>query len=378
MKKVKSAFYLRIVSMLTIFFYSIQFCTAQDAEAVMKKYQEAISNIQLLSYEINRIDTFASGGVWNNNGYCHLRREPGDKMFGFSFVGKRKDIPDQAWYDGQYFFSINHEKKSYGINRTPSPGVLGSPGGQMVSPEFIRADTGYTALSVSGTADQYILRLQFPDIREHDISNHNKFLYLDKKTYLPQKIISYNDALDKKNVQVRTFSKILVNDRSSEQQLANKELLTSYTQLVRSTKNELEVLIGKEAPAFALQSFAGQPVNLQDLRGKMVLLDFWEVWCGPCIQSMPKVQAMHEKYGEKGLVVLGVTLDKNNLSSNKLFAEKKKFTFTNTLGNEQTEKSYKVNAIPEYILIDKTGKIILAQAGFSEEIEKMIKEKLGG
>lgn len=81
-------------------------------------------------------------------------------------------------------------------------------------------------------------------------------------------------------------------------------------------------------------------MSLQNMRGKLVLLDFWEIWCGPCVQSMPKIQA-------------------------------------NLLGNEHTKSGYKVNAIPEYILIDKEGKVILAQAGFTDDIEKIIKEKLG-
>ena len=159
--------------------------------------------------------------------------------------------------------------------------------------------------------------------------------------------------------------------------MRDKESLASYELKVPQDKNELEVLIGKPAPDFALESFTGQKVNLQNMRGKLVLLDFWEVWCGPCVQSMPKIQAMHEKYAGKGLVILGVTIDRENYSSNKLFVQKKQFTFPNLLGNEQTRSGYKVNAIPEYILIDKEGKVILAQAGFTDDIEKIIKEKLG-
>lgn len=361
-----------------VFFYILQSSLAQDGEAVMQQYKASIAKIKSLSYEVNRVDTFTSGDVWNNSGYCHFRREPNNKLFGVSFLAKRNDLPEQAWYDGRYFFSVNHEKKNYGVDYTPSRGVLGSPGGQMVSTEFIEVDTGYTAISVTETQDQYILQLKFPDLPEYDVRNRNKLLYLDKQSYLPQKIVACQDALDKKQVTVRSFSNILVNDPKSEKQLPNKEFLASYELLVRSTKDELAELVGKPAPEFALQTFTGQTVDIQQLRGKLVLLDFWEVWCGPCTKSLPKVQAMHEKYGAKGLMVLGVTLDKNNLSGNKLFAEKKKITFANLTGNEEMQKNYKVNAIPEYILIDQSGKIILAKAGFSDEIEKMIKEKLGG
>lgn len=378
MKKISNAGYRPALSILTVLFCSIQWCSAQDGNLVMQRYQEAISKVQSLSYEVNRIDTFVSGSVWNNTGYCHLRREPRNKLFGFSFLAKRNDIPEQAWYDGQYYFSVNHESKKYGVNRDPSPGVLGSPGGQMVSAELLNADTGYKTISATETADHYILRLQFPDDTAYNVSNRNKLLYLDKKTYLPQRIASYHDQLDKKNVTIHSFTKLVVNDAKSVEQLSDKEFLASYELLVRKTKNELEELLDKQAPEFTAQTFSGQSLSLQQLRGKLVLLDFWEVWCGPCVQSMPKVQALHEKYGNKGLIVLGVTLGKDNLSSSKILAEKKKLTFTNVLGDEGMTKNYKAYEIPEYILIDKSGKIIFAKAGFTDEIEKIIKEKLDG
>lgn len=359
------------------FFFIFQWCFGQDAESVMTKYKASIAKIQTLSYEINRVDTFVSGNAWNISGYCHFRREPDNKLFGFNFLAKRKDVPQQAWYDGQYFFSINHELKNFNVDHNPGRYVLGHPGGQMVSPDFFVADTGYTTMSVTDTQEQYILRLQFPDIPEHGITNKYKLLYLDKKSYFPQKIFAHHEAgNDAKQVTVLTFSNLLINDPKSEEQFTNKEFLASYELMERAGKNELETLVGKDAPGFTLQTFSGQSVNLQKLKGKLVLLDFWEVWCTPCVQSMPKVQAMHEKYGGKGLVVLGVSLDKN-IASSKSLAERKKLTFANLLGNEETKKGYKVVAVPEYILIDKTGKIILAQAGFSEDIEKIIIEKLG-
>ena len=360
-----------------IFTFCILPAYAQDASAIMKRYSEAIAKIELLSYNVNRVDTFTNGSVWNNKGFCHFRRLPQNKLLGFAFSGKRSDLPSQSWYDGQYYFNIDHDKKSYGVTYNPSRGILGHPGGQMVAQEFLIADTGITSMSVVETPDHYILRLNFPDNKEHDITNNYKLLHLDKKTYLPQSIIACLNALDKKQVCTKYFSDVVINSPATMENMRDKESLASYELKVPQDKNELEVLIGKPAPDFALESFTGQKVNLQNMRGKLVLLDFWEVWCGPCVQSMPKIQAMHEKYAGKGLVILGVTIDRENYSSNKLFVQKKQFTFPNLLGNEQTRSGYKVNAIPEYILIDKEGKVILAQAGFTDDIEKIIKEKLG-
>lgn len=362
---------------IMIFTFCVLPAYAQDASAIMKRYSEAIAKIELLSYKINRVDTFVNGTVWNKTGDCHFRRLPQNKLLGFAFSGKRSDVPSQAWYDGQYFFNIDHDKKSYRVDYSPSGGILGHPGGQMVAQELLKADTGITSMSVVETPDHYILRLNFPDVKEYDITNKYKLLHLDKRTYLPQSIIASLHSLDKKQVSVKYFSDVVINDPATMEKMRDKELLASYELKVSQDKNELAELIGKPAPDFGLESFTGQKVNLQNMRGKLVLLDFWEVWCGPCVQSMPKIQAMHEKYAGKGLVVLGVTLDKDNYASNKLFVQKKQLTFPHLLGDEQTISGYKVNAIPEYILIDEAGKVILAQAGFTDDIEKIIKEKLG-
>jgi thiol-disulfide isomerase/thioredoxin len=69
-----------------------------------------------------------------------------------------------------------------------------------------------------------------------------------------------------------------------------------------------ESLIGQRAPEFRqIKAWKnGGPVRLEDLRGKVVVLDFWGYWCGPCLGSMPRLMALHDKYEDKGLVIIAV------------------------------------------------------------------------
>lgn len=115
---------------MIIFTFCILPAYAQDASAIMKRYSEAIAKIELLSYNVNRVDTFTNGAVWNNTGYCHFRRLAQNKLLGFAFSGKRSDLPLQSWYDGQNYFNIDHDKKSYVVKSNPGRGILGHPGGQ--------------------------------------------------------------------------------------------------------------------------------------------------------------------------------------------------------------------------------------------------------
>lgn len=144
---------------------------------------------------------------------------------------------------------------------------------------------------------------------------------------------------------------------------------------------------GFPAPAFAAQTLDGEPVSLADLKGKVVLLDFWATWCAPCIQGMPAMQALHEKYGDKGLVVIGVSIDSSNMGDKvRTLVGDKGLTFS-MIHNADGEiaKSYGVGPIPHSVLIGPDGTIQAAHIGFapgmeatySEEIEKLLKgEKL--
>jgi cytochrome c biogenesis protein CcmG/thiol:disulfide interchange protein DsbE len=67
--------------------------------------------------------------------------------------------------------------------------------------------------------------------------------------------------------------------------------------------------IGKKAPPFALEDLGGRTVRLSDHEGSVVVIDFWATWCHACKDAAPALERLHRKYGERGLVVLGITLD---------------------------------------------------------------------
>jgi hypothetical protein len=78
-----------------------------------------------------------------------------------------------------------------------------------------------------------------------------------------------------------------------------------------SGADKSEALVGKPAPDFELKDLQGQSVKLADLRGKVVLLNFWATWCGPCRQEIPHLEKLYQTYKEKGLVILGVDNEDN-------------------------------------------------------------------
>jgi thiol-disulfide isomerase/thioredoxin len=167
--------------------------------------------------------------------------------------------------------------------------------------------------------------------------------------------------------QVRDEGDLLIADRSLPDHVAVKQQERRFR----------EQMADKPAPAISAATWLNSPkeISLEGLKGKVVLLDFWGQWCGPCVQKLPHSQALYEKYRGRGLVVIGI----HSLYGNKnveRFVKQKGLTFPVALDNGETQKRYFVVSWPTYFLIDKRG--ILAW-GFSpqppadEQIEKLLK-----
>lgn len=121
---------------------------------------------------------------------------------------------------------------------------------------------------------------------------------------------------------------------------------------------------GKAAPAFELKDLDGKTVKLSDFKGKVVLLNFWATWCPPCREEIPDLIALQNKYRDKGLVVLGVSLDQKGPAPVKSFVGRMKINYPVVIGDEKTAMNYGgIQAIPTTFYIDRNGKIAGMQEG---------------
>ncbi|MBN1276878.1 MAG: TlpA family protein disulfide reductase [Deltaproteobacteria bacterium] len=117
------------------------------------------------------------------------------------------------------------------------------------------------------------------------------------------------------------------------------------------------------APNFVLSDISGQAVSLKEYRGRIVLLDFWATWCGPCRMSIPEMVKLGEKYREKGVVILGISLDDANRVSNEQlesFKQKQKINYRILRHDMKVIHDYFGNenvSIPTLFVIDQQGSI---------------------
>jgi thiol-disulfide isomerase/thioredoxin len=119
------------------------------------------------------------------------------------------------------------------------------------------------------------------------------------------------------------------------------------------------------APAFSAKTLKGDVFDLAAETGKVVLLDFWATWCPPCRDSIPALERLHEKYGARGLVVLGITNeDPDHVAT---FVKENKMTYTVAAGPAQDAVllKYQIEALPTSVVIDKQGRVRSFEAGFT-------------
>ena len=122
----------------------------------------------------------------------------------------------------------------------------------------------------------------------------------------------------------------------------------------------------KPAPDFALKDADGRTVHLSDYKGKVVLLDFWATWCGPCRMEIPWFIEMQRQNRDRGFEVLGVSMDDNGWEDVKPFLAEMKVNYRIVIGNDATAEVYGgVESLPTTFLIDREGRIAVVHVGLT-------------
>lgn len=201
------------------------------------------------------------------------------------------------------------------------------------------------------------------------------------KTFISKNPDAFVSVLLLENFLMRNY--LTVEEVKAYYDKLDKTLLE--TKSGKNIKKMLETLtavnIGSVAPDFSAPSPDGKMISLKESMGKVTLIDFWASWCGPCRQENPNVVAMYKELHDKGLNIIGVSLDKEGDAEKWKEAIAKDGLTWNHISNlkhwkEPIAEQYNVKSIPATFLLDASGKIV-AKDLRGEELKAKVKELLG-
>lgn len=355
------------------------------AEEVLAKFNETVNSLSSLQYTTTRIDTLSE--VRQMSGEVVLVRDPLNQQFPFKLYGK-DDGNIEFIFDGRQAINIYQNNKEFEFWTRSKPHYrtfVGLQGGQLLMHELLfpekpfnpETGIGYNKLSVQELVNEYVLTLYYPKNDVFGIRTRVKKLTLDKKTWIP--ISSYHkiETVDgEKQVTIHHNTNIRINDPSIAFPVINTAALSGYREVnVRGrtlTPPTYAELLSTNFIDMHLKSINGSTAKLSEKKGKVILLAFWETWCSPCIESIPKIKQFVDKYSSEDFVVWGITSDEKTFEKVPTVVKRTGINYPVYYGTEKTKKDYRVTGVPEYVIIDQTGKIVFITAGFTDEIEKTL------
>lgn len=318
-----------------------------------------------ISYEVRRIDSLVSGSVRDNTGTVTLQKNKNDSIVGLSFYGKLEDSDTEYFYVDNTLFKVDLKNKFYFIKDNYGKFALSTTCGQLVLNELIMTDTSCTNSSLINVDNNNFV---YKTTISNESSVSSRQITIDKGTLVPN-LITITKINKKQNWrQSITFiiSNILINEQIADNRLENLYFKTAYATIRAATERKTDKLIGKKVPEIVLHTFENETINIRSLESNLVLLDFWELWCSPCIKSLPAVEEIANDYKSYGLITFGIIADTVKAAAH---VKKNNITFRQVIGNDTLNSVLMVNSYPRYVLINRKGIIQNIYEGYSESIE---------
>lgn len=222
-----------------------------------------------------------------------------------------------------------------------------------------------------------------PDIFEHLAQAYEKGGQSDKSISAWVKAVGYSEAEDEEGKKSREagLKAAYVKKNGSEKGLS--ELVAAEEASVLKDRALVKARYEEKAPEWSLKNLAGETVKFADLKGKVVVLDWWGSWCPPCRLELPHFQKLYEAYKDKGVVFIGVNWEQPNNTPEKRQELAKKFlkdnsyTFPVVLDPEmEAGEQYKIRGFPTVFVIDGTGQIRYRTVGYSSGVSEMIEMQI--
>jgi len=341
---------------------------------ILQKVDEKLKTIDAISFNQTRELNYASENYNNISDWnCYYVKDSKENLLGFKFQIQTPDYSD--FFNGTEYFSLNQQDKTYEVENETDIESFNTKSYLYNSvltlanilPTLIKDENSEKTVS-----DTLIDGKQFKNIKinlgKRSFKNSGKgfdqakterdFIYnllIDAETFLPKEILQTNNQ-NSDFIKV-SFSNYNLNPPKPKE---NSWFYSTYRNEYQpfEEKTLIQLAIGEKAPNWKLDLLnKDENIDLEQLKGKVVLLDFWIKNCGACIESVDFLNKIYEKYKDKNFELLGINSYDTTENIN-FFYEKHGLKYPVLINGKTILEKYGVNAFPTIFLLNKEGKII--------------------
>lgn len=374
-----------------------------DATSIIRQSRQKCQSIQCGHYEMERRMKYMSDkDTTVERQYCHFKKVPTDTIFGKYFLMGNPDGSDwNSLYTGNELVDFNegtgttmptvewaneiiHSRRNYEFYEP-----LTEQSTFVLMSDELLADSNYTYDMQETTIDGrpcYQVVINGPTSDEPDanfgmkIIRNETTLWIDKEDYLQVRYSNAYDIVEGLDTMYQYEEcRLLSFEPTVDESLLTLNAVPANVKLSNYVPYEAPKPLRKRsvAPGWALPTLSGDTLSLADLRGKVVLIDFFYKSCAPCCAALPALQRLHEKYKDRGFVMVGIDpFDDPVEDAMADFLSKRGISYTVAFADRELAEAYHVSGYPTLFFVNRKGKIMQVYEGYSKDLEAEIEKQL--